>query len=270
MEPVTSTLSPIRTVERFTRPIPVPAALRPWFGAADSIADHPEPTEPFIHVSEVTTRLVLRDSASGRRDVLVIGPLTRATYKATATPASCLRLGLAPGAAHTLLGVPAADLTDRGIPLAELPGPLAGFADELSRTAPGEIPALLEAVLPQRIPDTDTAQRALLRAATALLSTTTATIPEVAARLAVSERHLRNLFALGIGVSPKHFARIDRLRRMLPAAAHTPLARLAAEQGYYDQSHMTADFRILMGVPPTSFFEGRFPPPTPCSVRLRR
>ncbi|WP_211339439.1 AraC family transcriptional regulator [Nocardia mexicana] len=266
---MTSTLSPIRTVERFTRPIAVPSALRSWFSAADSIADHPELTEPFIHVPEVTTRLVLRDSADGRRDVLVIGPLTRATYKATAAPASCVRLGLAPGAAHALLGVPAADLTDRGVPLAELPGPLAEFADELTHAAPEEVSALLEAELPRRIPDTDTSQRALLHAATALLSATSATIPEVAARLAVSERHLRTLFTLGIGVSPKHFARIDRLRRTLSTAAHTPLARLAAEQGYYDQSHMTADFRVLMGVPPTSFFEGKLPAPTPCSVRLR-
>ncbi|WP_418896259.1 helix-turn-helix domain-containing protein [Streptomyces cupreus] len=73
--------------------------------------------------------------------------------------------------------------------------------------------------------------------------------------LAASERQLRNLFAEGVGVSPK-------------AHADTaPWAQLAAATGYYDQSHMTADFRALMGVPPRSFFTGLLPRATPCGMR---
>lgn len=42
------------------------------------------------------------------------------------------------------------------------------------------------------------------------------------------------------------------------------MGELAAASGYYDQSHMTADFRALMGVPPRSYFTGRLPSTTPC------
>ncbi|WP_369392907.1 hypothetical protein AB5J72_39005 [Streptomyces sp. CG1] len=37
----------------------------------------------------------------------------------------------------------------------------------------------------------------------------------VARELAVGERQLRNLFAEGVGVSPKHYARIDRVRTLV-------------------------------------------------------
>lgn len=57
---------------------------------------------------------------------------------------------------------------------------------------------------------------------------------------------------------------IDRVRHVLTHAADAPWAELAAATGYYDQSHMTADFRTLMGVPPRAYFTGRLPRATPC------
>lgn len=93
-------------------------------------------------------------------------------------------------------------------------------------------------------------------------------VPDVARELSVSERQLRNLFAEGVGLSPKHFARINRVRAVLAHAAELSWAQLAAVTGYYDQSHMTSDFRALMGVPPRSYFTGRLPDAMPCqSVR---
>ncbi|MFC4114521.1 AraC family transcriptional regulator [Nonomuraea zeae] len=38
-----------------------------------------------------------------------------------------------------------------------------------------------------------------------------------------------------------------------------PWGQLAAATGYYDQSHMTAEFRTLMGVTPAAYFAGRLP-----------
>ncbi|MBB5913681.1 AraC-like DNA-binding protein [Nocardia transvalensis] len=265
----TLSAAPMHTVERFARPLPVPDALRPWFTGGESIPFDPGLTVPFVHIPDATTRLVVRDDREGHRDMLVIGPLTRATYKAAAEPVSCVRLRLAPGAATAVLGVPAAELTDRAVRIDRLPGPLGALAGELAEATPDEVPALLESLLAPRLSPAPADHRALLRAAMALLSATSASIPAVAAELAVSERHLRSVFASGIGLSPKHFARIRRVRRLLATAERAPLAQLAADQGYYDQSHMTADFRTLMGVPPTSYFEGRTPGPTPCGVLLR-
>ena len=41
-------------------------------------------------------------------------------------------------------------------------------------------------------------------------------------------------------------------------------AALAADTGYYDQSHMTAEFRAVMGVPPSAYRAGRLPAPGHC------
>jgi methylphosphotriester-DNA--protein-cysteine methyltransferase len=80
---------------------------------------------------------------------------------------------------------------------------------------------------------------------------------------------LRNLFAEGVGLSPKHYARIDRVRTVLNRAGSVAWAELAAATGYYDQAHMTSDFRTLMGVPPRSYFTGRLPEAMPCATVRR-
>src|SRR5262249_28657211 len=162
-----------------------------------------------------------------RRDVVVVGPRTRASYNAADQAATCLRLHLAPGAVRPLLGVAAADLTDRFIALDEFPGPLAELAERLLHSSFPEAVALVTDALPQRLSDdpAERSWRALLTAALSALATDPAPIPEVAARIAVSERQLRNLFTTGIGVSPKHFARITRIRRLVSEAGTTPLSQ---------------------------------------------
>jgi AraC-like DNA-binding protein len=75
---------------------------------------------------------------------------------------------------------------------------------------------------------------------------------------------LRNLFAGEVGLSPKRFARIDRVRGVLASAGRRQWAQLANDTGYYDQAHMIAEFRAMMGVPPGAFVAGRLPAVHPC------
>jgi transcriptional regulator GlxA family with amidase domain len=129
-------------------------------------------------------------------------------------------------------------------------------------------------VLPERLAAAaDRARIELVRAGVEAMSVRSGHVPgtvgDVARDLAVSERQLRNLFAEGVGLSPKHYARIDRVRTVLDHATTRSWAELAAATGYYDQSHMTSDFRTLMGVPPRSYFTGRLPEATPCQA-IRR
>ena len=91
-----------------------------------------------------------------------------------------------------------------------------------------------------------------------------ATVTATAAQLHISERRLHSLFTDGTGLSPKHFARINRVRTVLAADAGR-WADIAATAGYYDQSHMTAEFRHFMGVPPAAFTTGRRPATTLCT-----
>jgi AraC-like DNA-binding protein len=81
-------------------------------------------------------------------------------------------------------------------------------------------------------------------------------VGQVAARLGVSQSTLLRRFTAQVGLPPKQFARVRRLRRLL-AAAHgrpgTGWAAAAAECGYFDQAHMIADFRALASMSPEQY-----------------
>lgn len=256
------------------RALPVPSALRPWFTGIGAVTVDGPFDDAFAHVPDTDTKVIVREEGNGRRDTLLVGPRTRASYHTDLhkRSVSCVQLRLEPGVVGPLFGVAAVDLVGRVVPLGDLPtGTARRLARELTGGERDRITARLADLLP---PAADGSRERLLRAAVDALSTrpyrTPAPVREVARELAVSERQLRNLFADGVGVSPKHYARIDRLRHVLTHAATAPWAELAAATGYYDQSHMTADFRTLMGVPPGAFFTGRLPRATPCQVLRQR
>jgi AraC-like DNA-binding protein len=257
------------------RALTAPAALRPWITGIESVGAGAELPASFAQVPDTATKLVVRVEAGGRRDALVVGPRPRASYYADADRrvASCVQVSLGPGSVRPLLGTAAVDLVGRAVPLSALP---TGTARRLSRELVELPPQEMLAYLTELLPDLSAADRSrtrLLRAAVGALSTrsghTPAQVKDVARELAVSERQLRNLFAEGVGLSPKHYARIDRVRHVLTEAPRADWAELAAATGYYDQSHMTADFRTLMGVPPSSYFTGRLPDAQPCQAFRR-
>lgn len=257
------------------RALSVPDALRSWVTDVDSVTVGTSPAEPLTHAPDTATKLVVRDARGGRRTALVVGPRPRASYHSAddGRGVSCVRMSLAPGTARPLLGVPAADLVGRVVPLGELPAEAARrLSYEIAGREPEELVARLTEVLPTLLTASAAARsrNELLRAAVDALSVRTGRVPgqvkAVARELAVSERQLRNLFTEGVGLSPKHYARIDRVRAVLAHATTVSFAELAAATGYYDQSHMGADFRSLMGVPPGSFVTGRLPGPRPCQA----
>ncbi|WEO94462.1 helix-turn-helix domain-containing protein [Streptomyces sp. FXJ1.172] len=255
-----------------------PEVLRPWIAGVRTLSvSLAEPAEePFVRLPAAVTKVVLRVGADGRRDVLASGPRVRASYHAGKAHLRCVELHLAPGMTRPLLGVPAAELVGRLVALEELPGALPRLlAARLRRLDPEEAVPYLAGTLPGLLSAAvDPARTALLRAGVDALSVrpdhSPAQVREVARELAVSERQLRNLFTEGVGVSPKHYARIDRVRTVVTRAGHAPWSQLAAATGYFDQSHMTSDFRALMGVPPRSYVTGRLPALTPCQQLPRR
>jgi methylphosphotriester-DNA--protein-cysteine methyltransferase len=83
----------------------------------------------------------------------------------------------------------------------------------------------------------------------------TAPIADVLARIGASSKRFTGLFEEQVGVKPKLFSRIVRFRALtaaLPAAVGT-LSQTALAHGYYDQSHMNADFREFAGMSPGQF-----------------
>ncbi|MFE9093269.1 helix-turn-helix domain-containing protein [Streptomyces sp. NPDC007264] len=263
------------TIVLTERTLPLPDDLRPWIDDAGLVPFDRAPRPTVTQAPDPATKLVVRVEKNGRRDALIIGPRARASYSVGKRLVSCVQLRLAPGTTRPLLGVPAAELVGRAVPLTGLPSPTARrLARELPDMALEQVVGHLAEVLPDRLATVaDRSRTELLRAGVDAMSLRAGHIPgpvrEVARDLAVSERQLRNLFAEGVGLSPKHYARINRVRAVLARATTLPWADLAASTGYYDQSHMTSDFRTLMGVPPRSFFTGRLPAAQPCQVPRR-
>ncbi|GAB3448181.1 AraC family transcriptional regulator [Actinophytocola sediminis] len=238
------------------RRLPVAAALRPWI-AQISVASYARDDGcPLIHPPEPTTTLVWRATTDGPGEALVVGPRTHASYHLGKDIPLCLRLRIRHGSVPSVLGVPADELVDRVVALPDL----VPFRAEPGHD-PGRVAAHVQAALLARMDNdrADTRARDLVYAAAAALATAPARVGDAARRVGVSERQLRTVFTRTTGLSPKQFARLSRVRTVLRDTGRRSLARLASDAGYYDQSHMTAEFRQIMHVTPKVFAEGRLP-----------
>jgi len=176
--------------------------------------------------------------------LLVAGPDTRA-YVTAGAPSTWTGLRFSPGSAPAFLGVPAHELRDRRVELADL-WPLSEVRRLRSRVAAATAPATaLEDIALERAAPPDPALRALVTALDAGRPVA-ATADEIG--LGARQLHRRSLVAFGYG--PKTLARILRLRRALAlAGAGVPFAETAARCGFADQAHLARDVRELAGVP---------------------
>ncbi len=83
-----------------------------------------------------------------------------------------------------------------------------------------------------------------------------APVSQVASRLRLMPRTLRRRFSNQVGITPKRFARVHRLQRVLRAIRQSTApdwCALAAEHGYTDQAHLIHDFRDLAGITPAGY-----------------
>jgi AraC-like DNA-binding protein len=84
-------------------------------------------------------------------------------------------------------------------------------------------------------------------------------IAALAGEVGWSARHLTTRFAAEVGLRPKEAARVvrfDRVRRRI--APGVRLAQVAADGGYFDQAHLTRDFREFAGVSPMRWLADEF------------
>lgn len=82
-------------------------------------------------------------------------------------------------------------------------------------------------------------------------------INTLAKKACLSRKQYERIFKANVGVSPKRFLRIIRLQHALFKKQINPkmsLTELAYDCGYYDQSHMINDFKMLTGMSPRQYF----------------
>jgi AraC-like DNA-binding protein len=161
---------------------------------------------------------------------------------------------LRPGAAGAVLGIPASEVCDLRVPLADVwPDVGPALADALSAADPtGRLDLLARTVLRRK------AERdGLVATAARRLGVPGSRISGVAQELGVSERHLHRRTVDAVGYGPKMLGRVARLRRLIGLSAGPPssLAERATAAGYASQAHMSDEVRRLTGLTPVRFLE---------------
>jgi len=81
-------------------------------------------------------------------------------------------------------------------------------------------------------------------------------VAEITERVGLSSRRFIELFHRQVGLTPKTFSRVRRFQRVLKAVhrkREIDWARVAAENGYYDQAHFIHDFHGFSGFTPTAY-----------------
>ncbi|MBC6460563.1 AraC family transcriptional regulator [Actinomadura sp. HBU206391] len=181
-------------------------------------------------------------------ELLVAGPDT-AAHLATGSPgAGYTGLRFAPGIGSAVVGVPAYELRDRRVPLADL-WPAARVRALTDRLAAAEVPSVvMEETAADRLHQADPIDPAVPWIVTRLRAGVP--VSAIASETGLSERQLHRRCLGVFGYGPKTLARILRMNRAVELArAGTPFATVAVIAGYADQAHLAREVKALTGVP---------------------
>ena len=214
----------------------------------------PPPATPFAVDSLPTgrTSLVVRVTDTGLRDAHVIGPRTRAKFKRVTGVVRAATIRFKPGWLPSLFGVAANELTDRIVALGDLLGADV-TADLVEAQSTHDLLGTLSRAIAART-TRESASARLARRAIQMFEAGETRVDIVAQQLGVTARHLHRAFVDSVGLSPKQFARGVRLQRAIGETARSrDWGVIARHAGYYDQPHLIADFRELVGLTPTAY-----------------
>ena len=167
---------------------------------------------------------------------------------------------LSPLGARALFGLPAASLAALVVDLRDLLGRAGDELVDRLRTAPTWPArfAVLDDVLGRGVDEASPAPAPEVVRAWHLLAASggRTTVADLAADVGWSRRHLASRFRAELGVTPKSAARVLRFERTSALLDRgLALAEAAVAGGYYDQAHMTTEWRDLSGLTPARWHE---------------
>ncbi|MBW4619605.1 MAG: helix-turn-helix transcriptional regulator [Cyanosarcina radialis HA8281-LM2] len=172
-----------------------------------------------------------------------------------------------PGGTASFLALPARELSNQRMGLDELwQGRAAELRDRLIEAPTTENRFLIleqfllmvmqspdRATVLQKHPAVDFALQEFRRSPTP-------TVSAVTDRIGYSARHFNQLFRDRVGLTPKLFCRVRRLRQVLYLIAgkeQVDWTDIAFTCGYFDQAHLIHDFRSLADCTPTEYLARR-------------
>ena len=206
-------------------------------------------------VPDGTTSIAIQHQRGRGVDAYLRGPLLQPADLQFAVPTTLVGVRLRPGVAFSLTGVAVHSMVNRRATLSDHIA-FRGFEaiDALPLT-PAEWIAALQAFLIERLEGTTihplvARALAVIQAAHGCIS-----VRDIADRCDASERHLCRLMRDWIGYGPKRYASMVKFQSTLARMEREPempVASLAADVGYYDQSHLSVDVTRYAGHPKAS------------------
>lgn len=175
-----------------------------------------------------------------------------------------MHVDIAPPAAYRLFGLPLHLLAQRTVSLEDvLDEP--SLADRLHDAGSWTNRfRLLDELIGRRLVEARPPSAGVVWAWQRLLETDgQVAIGTLAEQLGWSRKRIVARFREEVGLPPKGVARLvrfDRARRLVEQTQRPDWARIAAECGYYDQSHLSNDFRAVTGRTPATFFQDTVAP----------
>lgn len=199
-----------------------------------------------------------RGGAAWSGTSLVAGPYDSYVVTEAHGVAEAVQLMLSPLGARLVYGLPLTELANRTVDIADLStGWLTTLTDRLAsaRSWPHRF-ALLDKALSARLADAPRLDPRLRWAWRRLVATEgRLRVADLATELELSRGRLSRRFKTELGLTPKTAARLlrfDAAYARRDRAAIEGWARIAAECGYFDQSHLNADFRRFTGSTPAT------------------
>jgi AraC-like DNA-binding protein len=191
---------------------------------------------------------------------MLAGPTSRASVIEFEQGHAHVSVTFALGAASRFTGPALAATRDELVPLDLLWGRSGACLRErlLEAGTPEDALSVMEDVLLQQLTGALALDRAVIAAAGAL--SRGVPVGQVSEDLGLLPRTLRRRFTAQVGLTPKRFARVQRMQRLvrdLDGQTCVDWAAAAARHGYADQPHLADEFRALAGVTPGEYLRSR-------------
>ena len=190
----------------------------------------------------------------------VVGQMERAIEIVPTGRVHILGIRFHPAGARKILGIPMQELNGKMVPLDALQRDLAAAVRAAcDATENRDRLRILETALLARVSAQHEVDPAVWGALRMLLQTDgCVSVEEMTAASGISRRQLERKFHDWVGLTPKTLGRILRFQKVFKAleSGDANWAEIAADCGYYDQSHLIRDFRQFAGECPSALTVG--------------
>src|SRR5262245_50108567 len=209
--------------------------------------------------------LIIRLDSARASDSAMHGPRTQSVVIRTSSRFELLGVHFKLGGAFPFVQLPVGELHNIGVTLSDLWGERNAqrLLSELQEAPSAQRKfRLLEQWLIELASDRLRKHPAVTFAMRAFCSGPFGSTAQIADKTGYSQRHFIELFRNEVGLKPKQFHRLYRVRRVIHGVqgrANVDWADISLSAGYFDQAHLIHDFREFSDLTPEQYLKFRTP-----------